>query len=61
VTLLALPELMGESQKIRAAYFNACRAKRNTTDYDHVGTISQAEVNELLDEIVHFKKMSRNG
>ena len=33
VTFLSFPEFMDKSQKIRADYFNACRSKRNVTDY----------------------------
>lgn len=56
VTIIALPEVMGKVQKGRADYFNACRAKRNVTDYDRVGEISEAELKELLKEVSSFKQ-----
>lgn len=55
-TLLSLPEIMGKEQKSRADYFNACRAKRNVTDYDRIGEISEAELKELLKEVINFKQ-----
>ena len=56
VTIISLPEIMGKSQKGRADYLNACRAKRNVTDYDRVGEISEAELKELLKEVASFKQ-----
>lgn len=57
VTILSFPEVMGKSQKSRADYFNACRAKRNVTDYDRVGEISDQELEELLKEVTEFKNV----
>jgi uncharacterized protein (UPF0332 family) len=56
VTILSFSEFMGKSQKNRSNYFNACRAKRNVTDYDRVGEISESDLNELLNEVIEFKK-----
>ena len=55
-TILAISEIMGEEQKGRRDYFNACRAKRNVTDYDRVGEISDAAMEELIKEVVAFKR-----
>jgi uncharacterized protein (UPF0332 family) len=46
-TLAALPLILGSSHKDDADYLDACRAKRNTAEYDTAGTISQSEANEL--------------
>lgn len=54
-TILSFPNFMGKAQKMRADYFNACRAKRNVTDYDRAGEISDFELKELLKEVVDFK------
>lgn len=35
---------------------NSCRAKRNMTDYDRVGGISEAEAEELLAEARAFRR-----
>lgn len=37
-----------------ADYFDACRAKRNVTDYDYAGTISRTEAQELIKEAENF-------
>jgi uncharacterized protein (UPF0332 family) len=55
ITILLFPEIMGNIQKIRSDYFNACRAKRNVTDYDRVGEISEFDLEELLKEVSDFK------
>jgi len=46
-TLAALPLILGSSHKDDADYLDACRAKRNTAEYDAAGTISQTEAIEL--------------
>lgn len=55
VTILSFPDVMGKNQKSRADYLNACRTKRNITDYDRVGEISEEEVDELIHEVQKFK------
>lgn len=54
-TLHVLPEIMGAQSQVRADYLNNCRAKRNVTDYDHVGEISKAEAGEILAEARAFR------
>ncbi len=46
-TLAALPLILGDSRKDDADYLDACRAKRNTAEYDTAGTITQSEADEL--------------
>ncbi len=55
ITFQVLPEIMGESQSERADYFDHCRAKRNLADYDQAGGISEADVDELLDEVTRLR------
>jgi uncharacterized protein (UPF0332 family) len=43
----SLPLTMGEKYNEMRDYLNACRAKRNISDYDAAGTISKQEVREL--------------
>lgn len=43
----SLPLTMGEKYNLTRDYLNACRAKRNISDYDAAGTISLQEVQEL--------------
>jgi len=51
----ALPELMGPDIGGTAVYFDSCRALTNRSDYDRVGVVSQAEVDELLRETDAFR------
>ena len=48
-TLQALPLILGSKFANDADYLDACRAKRNTAEYDTVGTVSQSEADELRD------------
>jgi uncharacterized protein (UPF0332 family) len=40
-----------------ADYFDSCRSKRNITDYDFAGTISDSEVSELIEEAESFSEV----
>lgn len=48
-TLQALPLILGADRDDDADYLDACRAKRNTAEYDVAGTVSQSEADELRD------------
>ncbi len=48
-TILSLSLTLGEEYTAIRDYLNACRAKRNVSDYDMIGTISNTEVKELLE------------
>lgn len=50
----AMKEIMGKDFHDLADYFDACRAKRNITDYDYAGAISKTEVKELTKEAEKF-------
>lgn len=56
VTFHVLPEILGSEVQARADYFDNCRAKRNVTDYDRAGEISESEVDEILLEVRTFRK-----
>jgi hypothetical protein len=47
--LAALPLILGDARKDDAEYLETCRRKRNTVEYDRVGTTTEAEVRELLE------------
>jgi hypothetical protein len=51
LTIQALPEIMGPEQADVASFLDVCRMKRNATDYDRAGTVSESEVEELLREV----------
>jgi uncharacterized protein (UPF0332 family) len=46
--------IMGNQYFELADYFDSCRSKRNITDYDFAGTISDSEVRELIGESESF-------
>lgn len=46
--------IMGNQYSELADYFDSCRSKRNITDYDFAGTISDSEVKELIGEAESF-------
>ena len=48
-TLMSIEFTMGPHRKEDAIYLDACRAKRNTVEYDNIGGASRAEALELLD------------
>jgi len=55
VTFKMLPELMGSETQSLAEYFDLCRGKRNLSDYDRAGEISEHEAKELLKEAKKFR------
>ena len=48
-TLQALPLILGSSRKEDAEYLDACRAKRNTVEYDFVGGATDVDADELME------------
>jgi len=52
----AMKEILGRNYYELADYFDSCRAKRNTTDYDYAGGISEKETEELIKEAESFLK-----
>ena len=48
-TLQSLPLILGDKHKSNADYLDTCRKKRNETEYDFAGNVSEDEVQELLD------------
>ena len=51
----ALPSVMGKRFSSIAAYLDNCRRKRNVSEYDAVGTISQKEVEDLQQTVEELK------
>ena len=47
-TLQALPLILGDKYKSDADYLDTCRKKRNETEYDFAGNVSENEVEELM-------------
>lgn len=55
-TFIAGKEFVDNSRKHLMDYFNACRNKRNLSDYDRAGIITDKEVDELINEANEFFK-----
>ncbi|MBS3905039.1 MAG: hypothetical protein KGZ39_06915 [Simkania sp.] len=55
ISIDALPEILGKDHQELADYLNACRIKRNTSDYTSSGEISEKEVVEIIGEVKKFK------
>lgn len=54
-TIALLPQLMGDSQRERREYLDSCRRARNEASYDRINVVSDAEVQELLEEVGGFR------
>jgi len=55
-TLAAMPLILGNSHQADADYLDACRAKRNTAEYDAAGRISKSEARELIDYVTELEQ-----
>jgi hypothetical protein len=51
----ALPLVMGQDLNIIRDYLDNCRRKRNVSEYDAAGTISNKEINDLLEVVQNFR------
>ena len=49
LTIDLLPALMGEQERARAVYLDACRRKRNLGEYERSGVVTEAEARALAD------------
>jgi len=56
----AMKIIMGNNYYTLADYFDSCRSKRNITDYDYTGAISDSEVKELIEEAERFLEITIN-
>jgi len=54
-TLQALPLILDPDRQNDADYLDACRAKRNTAEYDSAGRISPEEARELISFSVELR------
>jgi hypothetical protein len=48
-TIQALPLILGSSRESDAAYLDTYRVKRNTVEYDRIGSTSDSEALELIE------------
>ena len=55
ISIDALCEILGKDYQELVDYLNACRIKRNLSDYTSSGEISTAEASEIVKEIKTFR------
>ena len=55
VTFQVLPEIMGPQVQALADYLDSCRSKRNVSEYDRAGEISNQDIVEILAEVRAFR------
>jgi hypothetical protein len=56
-TFVGLELAMGPSAAKLARYFDTCRKKRNTVDYNFANVVTQTELDELLTTVREFREM----
>jgi uncharacterized protein (UPF0332 family) len=56
----AMKEILRKDYYELADYFDSCRTKRNITDYNHIGGISESEAEELIKEADRFLEIVLN-
>jgi uncharacterized protein (UPF0332 family) len=56
----AMKTILGSDYNELTSYFDSCRAKRNITDYDYAGGISESEAQELIKEAERFLQTTLN-
>ena len=52
----ALPLVLGKERKKDAKYLDTCRSKRNIIEYDHAGSVTEEDVNELIDYVQELQR-----
>ena len=53
-TFQTMKIILGKDYEELADYFDSCRIKRNSLDYDLAGIVSGSEFNELVSEVKDF-------
>jgi hypothetical protein len=48
-TIDAMPKILGKEKQGDADYLNVCRSKRNITEYEHTGGVTEADAAELAE------------
>lgn len=59
-TFQAMKFILGKGYEELADYFDSCRVKCNTLDYDIAGIVSEKEFNELMEETKRFYDFVKN-
>ena len=60
VTFMAMKTILGKEYHGLADYLDACRSQRNKADYTLAGSVSESEVEELIEETKKFRSAVKN-
>ena len=55
-TIQALPQVLGSMHEKNARYLDTCRNKRNVTEYDYAGGLTDKDVAELIAFVVELRE-----
>jgi uncharacterized protein (UPF0332 family) len=55
-SIQAMSLILGEERKKDAKYLDTCRNKRNIVEYDYAGSITEDDVNELIEYIQELRQ-----
>lgn len=55
-TIKALPLILGKEREADAEYLNTCRTKRHIVEYDYVGSVTDDDVDELIECVQELRR-----
>jgi hypothetical protein len=58
-TIHAIPLILGIEHQESAEYLDACRKKRNTSDYEMPGVATDDDTKEIIDFVLQFRDIVR--
>ena len=55
-TIKALPLILGKGREADAKYLDTCRTKRHIVEYDYVGSVTDNDVDELIECVQELQR-----
>jgi uncharacterized protein (UPF0332 family) len=59
-TIKALPLILGKEKELDAKYLDTCRTKRHIVEYDYVGSVTDSDVDELIEYVQELQRDVRD-
>lgn len=59
-TIHAIPLILGREHQESADYLDACRKKRNISDYEMPGVATEDDTQEIIDFVLQFRDIVRD-
>ena len=53
--IATIPYILGNDKQDDSDYLDTCRRKRNIVEYDYIGGVMEADVDELREFVMNFK------